>query len=57
MENVKNYISKMYKVYKTDYNMANSQEEIEGALSVLHQLKILAVVAIGFEFADSLDDL
>ena len=57
MENVRNYISKMYKVYKIDYNMAKSQDEIEGALAVLHQLKILAAVAIGFEFADSLDDL
>ena len=47
----------MYKVYKIDYNMAKSQDEIEGALAVLHQLKILAAVAIGFEFADSLDDL
>lgn len=57
MDNVKDYISKMYKIYKSDYNSAGSQEEIEGALAALHQLKLLAAVAIGFDFADSLDTL
>lgn len=57
MDNVKNYIIQMYKIYKSDYNLAHSQEEREGSLAVLHQLKILAAVAIGFDFADSLDNL
>lgn len=57
MDGVKNYIIKQFKIAKSDYNLARSDEERFAALRDLRKLKLLAADKFGFEFSNSLDDL
>lgn len=57
MDGVKDYIIKQFKIAKSDYNLARSEEECYSALRDIHKLKLLAAKKFGFEFADSLDNL
>lgn len=55
MDDLKKYIVNQFKIAKSDYNLARSEEERFSALRDLRKLKLLAAEKISFEFADNLD--
>lgn len=55
MSDLKKYIVEQFKIAKSDYNLARSEEERYAALRDIHKLKLLAAKKFGFEFSDSLD--
>lgn len=57
MSDLKRYIIEQFKIAKSDYNLARSEEERFAALRDLRKLKLLAAEKFSFEFADSLDNL
>ena len=57
MSDLKKYIADQFRIAKSDYILSRSDEERFAALCDLWKLKLLAAEKIGFEFADSLDNL
>ena len=50
----KQYIEREYKLAKLDYQLAKNDDERFLALRSLHQLDIIASLAYGFDYSDSL---
>ncbi|WP_373765968.1 hypothetical protein [Jeotgalibaca porci] len=57
MSDVKKYIAEQFKIAKSDYNLARSDEERFAAFRDMRKLKLLAAEKFGIEFAYSLDNL
>lgn len=57
MNDLERYISVRCKLLKSNYQFARSDKERSEALISLREMKLLAVMLIGSDFADSLDNL
>lgn len=53
----KAYIEREYKLAVSDYKLATDDEDRHKALRAMHKLTMLATLAHGFEYADSLKAL
>ena len=57
MNDLERYIVVRFKLLKSNFEFARSDEERSEALISLREMKLLAVMLIGSDFADSLDNL
>lgn len=57
MSDLERYIVVRFKLLKSNYEFALSDKERSEALISLREMKLLAVMLIGSDFANSLDNL